>query len=130
MSSTPASRIIEDRLDMTKWVLHFVHEGDIKNAPGDQLMPFEEYGWYPYHEDRDINYRFSDWDIMDESSTLEPDAHPMAVLRKIVTDGISVPLGPSATEGRRSMARARLSVSLRCRYTLSLTTRNGAARPR
>ena len=87
MSSTPASRIIEDRLDMTKWVLHFVHEGDIKNAPGDQLMPFEEYGWYPYHEDRDINYRFSDWDIMDESSTLEPDAHPMAVLRKIVTDG-------------------------------------------
>ncbi len=87
MSKTPVSRIVEDRLDMTEWVLHFVHERDIRNAPEDQLMPFEEYGWYPYHEDKDINYRFSDWDIMDESSILEPDASPMAVLRKIVTDG-------------------------------------------
>jgi len=87
MSKTPVSRIIEDRLDMTEWVLHFVHARDFRNEPEGWMVRFDKFGWYPYHEDKDINYRFSDWDIMDESSLLEPDAAPMGVLHKIVTDG-------------------------------------------
>ena len=72
---------------MTEWVLHFVHARDFRNEPEGWMVRFDEFGWYPYHEDKDINYRFSDWDIMDESSLLEPDAAPMGVLHKIVTDG-------------------------------------------
>ena len=44
LSHDPASWVIQDRLDMTDWVLHFVHDTNIKNEPTDDVIPFERYG--------------------------------------------------------------------------------------
>ncbi len=87
MASTPASRIIANRLDMTDWALHFVHQRDIQNSPLDMKFPYDLYQGVPYHENPEINGRFSDWDHMDEYLPLEPDASPMGVLLRIITDG-------------------------------------------
>ena len=87
MASTPASRITANRIDMTNWVLHFVHQRDIRNSPIDMDFPYEEYQGLPYHQDPTINRRFGDWDYMDEYLPLEPDASPMGVLHRIIADG-------------------------------------------
>ena len=87
MTTTPASRITANRIDMTDWVLHFVHQRDIRNSPTDMDFPYEEYQGLPYHEDPKINQRFGNWDYMDEYLPLEPDASPMGVLHRIITDG-------------------------------------------
>lgn len=87
MTSTPASRIIENRLDMTDWALHFVHQRDMRNSPIEMDFPYDLYQGVPYHEDPEINERFSDWDYMDEYLPIEPDASSMGVLLRIITDG-------------------------------------------
>ena len=87
MSQNPASWIVQDRVDMTDWVLHFVHDVNSRNEPTDEAIPFERYGWSVYHEDPDINYRFSDWDVMDEDSGWPTDLSAYGVVRKIVSDG-------------------------------------------
>ena len=87
MAKTPASRITANRIDMTDWALHFVHQHDIRNSPSDMDFPYEEYQGLPYHEDPTINQRFGDWDYMDEYLPLEPGASPMGVLLTIITDG-------------------------------------------
>ena len=87
MSRDPASWIIQDRVDMTDWVLHFVHETNLENEPTDDVIPFERYEGMAYHEDPDINYRFSDWDCMDEYQGWGSGASAFGVLRKIISDG-------------------------------------------
>ena len=87
LSHDPASWIIRDRLDMTDWVLHFVHETNLKNEPTDDVIPFERYEWTVYHEDPEVNYRFSDWDYMDGYMGWGSGASAFGVLRKIVSDG-------------------------------------------
>ena len=87
MARTPASRITENRIDMTDWVLHFVHKRDMQNALMAMDFPYEQYEGLPYHEDPKINERFSDWDYMDEYLPLEPDASAMGILLRIITDG-------------------------------------------
>ncbi len=87
MSQNPASWIIRDRIDMSDWVLHFVHEPDARNEPTDEAIPFEEYEWSVYHEDPEVNYRFSDWDVFDEDSILRGGGSAYMVLRKIISDG-------------------------------------------
>lgn len=87
MPQNPASRIIQDRIDMSEWVLHFVHEPDPRKVPADDAIPFEDYEWSVYHEDPDINYRFSDWDVFDQDSSLRGAASAYTVLCKIIADG-------------------------------------------
>ena len=87
MSRDPASSIIRDRVDMTDWVLHFVHETNLENEPTDDVIPFERYEGMAYHEDPDVNYRFSDWDYMDEYQGWGSGASASGVLRKIISDG-------------------------------------------
>ena len=87
MHQDTAAWIIQNRVDMTDWVLHFVHETNLHNEPTDDVIPFERYGFMVYHEDPEINYRFSDWDYMDEYAGLSSGASAYAVLRKIISDG-------------------------------------------
>lgn len=82
-----ASWIIKNRLDMTEWVLHFVHETNFDNEPTDDVIPFELYGGMAYHEDPETNSRFSDWDYMDEYLGWGSGASAYGVLRKIISDG-------------------------------------------
>ena len=87
MPPNPASSITRDRVDMSDWVLHFVHESDLRNEPTDDVISFEDYGSSVYHEDPGVNYRFSDWDIMDESNTRRVGGSAYMVLRQIISDG-------------------------------------------
>lgn len=87
MTSTPASRITAHRLDMTDWALHFVHQREDRNSPIYMDFPYDLYQGVPYHEDPETNSRFSIWDYMDEYLPIEPDASPMGVLLRIITDG-------------------------------------------
>ena len=87
MSRNPASWIIQDRVDMTDWVLHFVHETNLGNEPTDDLIPFERYEGMPYHVDPEVNSRFCDWDYMDEYIGWGSGASAFGVLRKIILDG-------------------------------------------
>lgn len=82
-----ASVINRDRIDMTDWVLHFIHEPNSRNIPTSDEIPFDEYGWSVYHEDPQINYRFSDWDVFDEDSRMHLGGSAYTVLRKIISDG-------------------------------------------
>ena len=72
---------------MTDWVLHFVHETNPRNEPTNDVIPFERYGGMTYHENPEVNYRFSDWDYMDEYAGLSSGASAYGVLRKIISDG-------------------------------------------
>lgn len=87
MSYDSASWIIQNRIDMTDWVLHFVHETNLENGPTDDIIPFERYGGIAYHEDPETNSRFGDWDYMDEYMGWGSGASAYGVLRKIITDG-------------------------------------------
>ena len=87
MSQSPASWITQDRVDMTDWVLHFVHEVDSRNEVADEAMPYEVYGGMAYHEDPEVNSRFDFWPVMDQYAELGPGSSAFSVLRKIVADG-------------------------------------------
>lgn len=87
MSPNPASWITRDRIDMSDWVLHFVHEPNFHNEPDEDAISFEEYGCSVYHEDPEVNYRFSDWEIMDEGSTRHVGGSAYMVLQQIISDG-------------------------------------------
>lgn len=87
MSQASISRIVENRLDMTEWVLHFVHDRTYDNYPGDDVLQYEDYHGYPYHEDVHKNDRFSYWQYTDELNPIESDASAFGVLHRILTDG-------------------------------------------
>ncbi len=87
MPQDAASWVIQDRLDMTDWVLHFVHETNLQNEPTDDVIPYERYHGKAYHENPEVNYRFSYWDYMDACADLCPGASAYSVLRKIISDG-------------------------------------------
>ena len=86
-SRNPAVGIIQDRIDMTEWVLHFIHDNNLENEPTDDAIPYEDYGTMAYHMDPAINYRFSDWDYMDQYGGFSPGASAFHVLLKIISDG-------------------------------------------
>ena len=88
VARTPASHIIKNRMDMTEWVIHFVHDLNHNDEPADDALPYDSYdGYYPYQEDRAKNYRFSDWSYMDDYIGWGPEACAFSVLHKIITDG-------------------------------------------
>ena len=76
-----------NRQDVSIWALHFIHDRDADTEPVFDQDTFHRYPGMPYHEDVDINWRFSDWRIVDEYSALYPDSSALHVLLKIVTDG-------------------------------------------
>ena len=76
-----------NREDLSIWALHFIHDRDPDTEPLFDQDTLHRYSGMPYHEDVDINWRFSDWRIYDEYNALYPDSSAMRVLLKIVTDG-------------------------------------------
>jgi len=87
MPQEASSWVIQDRVDMTDWVLHFVHEINLENEPADDMIPFERYEGMAYHENPEVNSRFGDWDYMDEHASLSSGSSAYGVLRKIISDG-------------------------------------------
>ena len=128
MSRDPASWIIQDRVDMTDWVLHFVHETNLENEPTDDVIPFERYDGMAYHEDPDVNNRFSDWDYMDEYQGWGSGASAFGVLRKIISDGHIRSTWAFRKDDRRYTDLGPLSVSQKCLYMRSSTTPSDANR--
>ena len=76
-----------NREDLSIWALHFIHDRDPDTEPTFDEDEFYRYSGMPYHEDVDINGRFSDWRIVDEFGGLYPDSSALHVLLKIITDG-------------------------------------------
>ncbi|HAN93822.1 MAG TPA: hypothetical protein DCQ33_17320 [Nitrospira sp.] len=79
--------MIENRRDLSAWVMHFVHNRNPKNNPAYEMNEGGETPLFPFHEDQDKNSRFALWEMVDESSTLAPDDDAFCVLLKIIEDG-------------------------------------------
>ena len=75
-----------DRQDLSEWAIHFIHDRIPENQP-DEMSPYWSNGSFPYHEDKNLNSRFSFWDIVDEEAHLAPDESAFVVLLKIIRDG-------------------------------------------
>lgn len=75
------------RLDMSDWVVHFVHRRDPHLDP--RMIDSQDGEPSPgyFHIDRKKNKRFENWDWMDDQYVIEPDAYAFSVLRKILRDG-------------------------------------------
>ncbi len=77
----------KSRIDLSTWVMHFVHRRKPENDPTYNVNEGESSPLFPFHEDRDKHARFELWDMVDEHSTLAPDDYPFCVLDKIIEDG-------------------------------------------
>ena len=73
------------RDDLSTWVLHFIHDYNPDTEPIDQVINFDYYDGFPYHENKELNDRFDLWRISDNYFGSELDA--LHVLLKIITDG-------------------------------------------
>jgi hypothetical protein len=111
MVKSAADIVREGRPDLTDWIFHFVH--------GDRS------GQFPVDVDRiPTHFTSADPVYWDEDEFQEEDAdlsEPLSVLHGIIADGF-VKANWAVVDGPRSMDPHRLSASLRCRYTRSLTT--------
>lgn len=86
------------RIDMSDWVIHFVHRRDPENDP----VQYDESGdgeVIPFHAEPDKDARFDLWRIKDEERPLEPDADAFSVLLRIIDDG-HIRAGWSMRNGR------------------------------
>ena len=79
--------MLKSRKDLSDWVLHFVHDGNPDHEPVDDMLPYDYFQGFPYHEDRQMNDRFDPWRISDEYYQLDPSESAIGVLLKIVNDG-------------------------------------------
>lgn len=75
------------RLDLSDWVIHFVHGRDPDLDPRMVLSTEDELAPGLFHVDPKVNKHFSDWDMFDSEYPLEPDAGAYAVLKKLLSDG-------------------------------------------
>ena len=75
------------RQDLSEWALHFIHDYNSDSEPMDQMIDFDRYNGFPYHEDEKRNARFDSWRISDRSYPIDPDPDAFQVLLKIITDG-------------------------------------------
>ena len=73
------------RDDLSTWALHFIHDYNPDAEPADQMINFDYYDGFPYHENKELNDRFDLWRISDDYFGSELDA--LHVLLKIITDG-------------------------------------------
>ncbi len=72
---------IRQRLDLTDWVIHFVHDRDYKNESAYVLG--ERFHYTPYDFIKDHERRFEHWDHREEGSL----ANALSVLLRILVDG-------------------------------------------
>ena len=79
--------IRQSRLDLTDWVMHFVHARNLDNEPGEAPKEYNQYHGFPYHENKDLNSRFDSWGIADEETEVGLGAEAFDVLLKIIRDG-------------------------------------------
>lgn len=75
------------RIDLSAWVMHFVHNRNPETNAALNLNEGEEVPAFPYHADPEINSRFDLWEMSDEASGLAPDDYAISVLLKIIEDG-------------------------------------------
>ncbi|MDN7569969.1 hypothetical protein [Burkholderia contaminans] len=76
-----------DRIDLSSWILHFVHDRNPENNAALNINEGDESLAFPYHVDRDVNARFEHWEQIDEAAGLAEDDHAIVVLLKIIEDG-------------------------------------------
>jgi hypothetical protein len=76
-----------ERIDLSSWILHFVHDRNPDNNAAVNLNMGSETPSFPYHADLSVNARFDFWDMVDEDAGLAPDDGARAVLLKIIEDG-------------------------------------------
>ena len=79
--------MLKNRKDLSDWVLHFVHDGNPDHEPTNDMLPFDYFEGFPYHEDRKTNDRFDPWRISDKYYQIDPCEPAIGVLLKIITDG-------------------------------------------
>lgn len=53
------------RQDLSEWALHFIHNYNPDSEPTDQMIDFDRYNGFPYHQDKKRNARFDSWRISD-----------------------------------------------------------------
>lgn len=75
---------MEQRLDISQWVIHFVHD---RNPNNDPTQYFEEFTAVPSGFDHNGHPHYSEWDHWDEHYQWEPDASAFQVIWKIIRDG-------------------------------------------
>jgi hypothetical protein len=75
------------RIDLSSWILHFVHDRNPENNAAYELNEGDESPAFPYHVEREINSRFDHWEISDDAAGLAPDDSALVVLLKIIQDG-------------------------------------------
>lgn len=75
------------RIDLSSWVMHFVHDRNPENDAAYNLNQGESSPAFPYHEDKEMNSRFELWEMVDEEAGLAPDDDAFCVLLKILEDG-------------------------------------------
>ena len=77
----------ERRPDLSEWVLHFVrgHRSDDEHYY--DLMPFERYEGFPYHEDPKVSDRFFNQSPFEEDFPGWSELGSFPLLKKIIRDG-------------------------------------------
>jgi len=106
----------QDRIDLSEWVIHFVHDRDLNHYPKDANLPFPSYFdelGNPFIHDLD---EFAhDYQIACERPYLyyphlvEPDSNAYSVLKQILFDGY-IKSGWSFREGRPTIYGPRSAV--------------------
>lgn len=78
-----------NRIDLSDWVMHFVHARDPTNTPLLIANGGAETPLFPFRDTTDEYEmsRFSDWEIAEAVSPLAPDAAAFSVLNRILEDG-------------------------------------------
>jgi hypothetical protein len=103
--------MIENRYDLSAWVMHFVHNRDPANDPAYTLNEGGVTPLFPYHEDPALNERFDPWEFFDNGYNIEPDASAFAVLMKILENG-HIRSGWSFRNGKPTVYGPRAAVCL------------------
>ena len=76
---------IRQRLDLTDWVIHFVHDRVYKNETAYVLG--ERFDYTPYDFIKDHERRFEHWDLKDKESSFSCNADALTVILRILVDG-------------------------------------------
>lgn len=75
------------RIDLSDWLIHFVHRRNPDNDPNWLYADTGDFAHFPWHADSAVNAKFEDWYKRDAEYGLEPDALPVGVICKILHDG-------------------------------------------
>ena len=76
---------IRQRLDLTDWVIHFIHDRNYKNETS--YVVGERFDYTPYDFVKGHKRKYDHWDIKDEESAGAYDSNSLDVLLRILDDG-------------------------------------------